>query len=292
MEERLRKLQRLLYKVITAPEGVESALETEGRSLPAGGLSEIIVGDERLGPAERLAIYADAYFYRLLECLKDDFPAVAGMVGAERFHELIRGYLAACPPFHSSVVYAGQFLPDFLRGHRALEQWPFLAEVARLEWSLIEVFQAPDAVTLKAQDLRAIASERWPELHLRTPPALRLVDCRWRVAEALRAIREPKQWQAPEPVAQSLVVWRLNGAVYYREIAPAERNAFSLLAEGASFAAVCEKVAAVCPEGEAIGEINRMLERWLDEGCLMLEDKNLPPRPKPAPKRPPDGPAT
>jgi hypothetical protein len=277
MEERLRELQRLLYKTITAPEGVQCGLQAAHGNLPACDARKLIVDDGRLSPIDRLTIYSDAYFYRLLECLKDDFPAVAGVIGEEKFRELIRAYLAAHPPSHTSITYAGQFLADFICSHPAMAPWPFLTDVARLERTLIEVFQAQDADTLKAADLHGIAPERWPKMRLKTPPALQVVDCRWRVAEVLRAIREEIAWEAPEPVAQSVMVWRLDGAVYYREVALAERKALSLLARGASFAAVCEAIAATCAQDEAVAEINRLLERWVSDRCLMLEHGHVPP---------------
>src|SRR5579875_481000 len=69
MKPDLKRLQILLYRAIT-----------EG---PDGGLGQdfllrMIRGDERLSASERIAIYANAYFYRLLDCLRDDFPATGG----------------------------------------------------------------------------------------------------------------------------------------------------------------------------------------------------------------------
>ncbi len=285
MDESLRKLQTLLYDLITAPEGVRPALKARAPGLPAGGLGEIICGDERLGATDRLGIYADAYFYRLLQCLKVDFPGVAGAIGERRFHKLIRDYLAAYPPFHTSIAYAGRFLADFLRDHR-LRRSPFLADFARLEWTLSEVFQDPDAVTLASDDLRAIPPGQWPSLRLRTPPALRLVECRWRVCQTLRAIREGRDWETPEPGEGTVLVWRADAVVYYRELAREERGAFALLVGGATFSAVCEAVAQAYAEGDPVEEINRLLARWVGDGCLMLEQETASQHKSEATKRP------
>jgi hypothetical protein len=292
MEKSLQSLQRLLYKAITAPEPAGTPAHALGRGLAASRLEAIIAGDERLSAAERLAIYANAYFYRLLECLRDDFPATATIAGAERFLELIRDYLAAYPPSHHSVTYAGRFLADFLCNYHGVQQYPFIADVARLEWTLIEAFQARDAVALKAEVLRAIAPERWPELRFKTPPALSVIDCRWRVTELLRAVQEGNEWRPPEATSQNVVVWRQDATVYYREITRRERDAFSLLAQGSSFAVLCERIAGTRADSKAVQEINRMIERWLADGCLMLDDGAAPARAKAAAKRPPDGPTT
>src|SRR5262249_1323716 len=114
------------------------------RSSRAAVLSGVIRGDERLSALQRLNIYADAYFYRLLDCLKEDFPATAAVTG-DAFEGLVRAYLDKHAPAEPSIFYAGQRLADFLGDHPVGERWPFLAELARLERTLIEVFHAADA---------------------------------------------------------------------------------------------------------------------------------------------------
>src|SRR5271168_2259977 len=152
----LQGTQRLLYRLIVAPSGVADGLRAES-NLPAGGLGAIVRGDRRLSGVERLDIYAEMYFYRLLDCLMEDFPATLTVVGATNFHNLVTGYLLAYPPSHPSVLYAGRHLADFLRAHPLREEWPFIVDLARVERALIEVFHAPDAAALSAEELRAVA---------------------------------------------------------------------------------------------------------------------------------------
>src|SRR5271156_2015518 len=106
---RLRDLQRLLYRLITASDGVSEGLAADS-ALKAGGLNEIIAGDERMGSADRLGIYADAYFFRLLDVCKEDFPATVAAIGEGEFHNLITGYLMAYPSDSPSVLYVGSHL--------------------------------------------------------------------------------------------------------------------------------------------------------------------------------------
>jgi len=83
----------------------------------------VIRGDERLSALQRLKIYADAYFYRLLDCLKEDFPATAAVTG-EAFAGLVRAYLDEHPPTEPSIFYAGRHLADFVGNHALAERWP------------------------------------------------------------------------------------------------------------------------------------------------------------------------
>src|ERR1700730_3510359 len=62
----LKQLQSLLYRLITAPSGVAEGLAAE-RELGAGGLDAIVLGDDRLSSEARVDIYANMYFYRILD---------------------------------------------------------------------------------------------------------------------------------------------------------------------------------------------------------------------------------
>ena len=186
----LAGLQALLYRLITAPEGVAAGLAAESAEGPEI-LADLIESDDRLSAIERLEIYANAYFYRILDCLKEDFPATLATLGADNFHNLVTGYLIEYPPTEPSISYAGRHLAEFLRhdSMRAMiERWPFIAELARLERTLIEVFHAAEAEPLNAEAMRSVAPEDWPALAMRTHPALAIVDCEWRVDELLREV--------------------------------------------------------------------------------------------------------
>jgi hypothetical protein len=268
MRNNLASLQRLLYRLITDPEGVEAALDAE-RALPWGGIGSLIRGDERLSPVDRLRIYADAYFYRLLGVLREDYPATVAVIGDDQFRDVVRAYLAEYPPSRPSISYAGEFLADFLRRHAIARRYPFIADLARLERVLIEVFHGPDASSLSEAQLRAIPPARWPSIRLRAHPAAQVVDVGWRVGEIRRMVDEGKQWCAPAARASRILVWRQNGVTYYRELeGGVESGALDLLLKGATFAALCEAIAAECA-GDAVAEVNRLTRRWLADGLLV-----------------------
>jgi hypothetical protein len=266
----LKNLQALLYRLITAPGGVAEGLAAERESRPGalGELDDVIVGDERLGAVERLEIYANAYFYRILDCLKEDFPATLAVVGADNFHNLITGYLVEHPPTEPSIFYAGRYLADFLATHPMRARWPYAAQLARLERTLVEIFHAADAPALSAEAIRAIAPAQWPALALRRHPASAILDCQWRVDELRRDIDEGRRLNEPAHAPASVLVWRRNGLVHYRALEAGERAALTLAAEGASFAAMCEAVAAAAEGDDAVGLINRLLGRWLADGLF------------------------
>ncbi len=265
----LNELQRLLYRLITAPDGVADGLKAEPTPLP-GGLEAVIHGDERLSAVERLNIYANGYFYRLLDVLKEDYPATWTVLGADNFHNLVTGYLIECPPTQPSLFYAGEFLADVLAGHPLRQRWPFIVELARLERTIIEVFHAPDTEPLDTATLRAVSPADWPTVTLRTSTALEILDCEWGVSEVLRAIEENREWSPPQHAPVSILVWRQNFQVHRRELDAGERDALRMSRDGASFARICEAIATGSPEKDAVATISRLLTRWLAD-CLLAQ---------------------
>ncbi len=287
----LKALQALLYRLITAPEGVAAGLAAERASGPEV-LDHLIESDDRLSATERLEIYANAYFYRILDCLKEDFPATLATLGADDFHNLITAYLIEYPPTEPSISYVGRHLAEFLR-HRSMratvERWPFIAELARLERTLIEIFHAAEAEPLDAGTIRSVAPDDWPALAMRTHPALAIVDCQWRVDELLGEVQGgagegDRPLGAPAHAPVSVLVWRQNSRVHYRALERPERAALEVASAGATFATICKTVAAACGRDQLgsddqpgstdpVALINRLLARWVAEGLLVLADK-------------------
>jgi hypothetical protein len=265
---RLSDLQGLLYRLITAPEGVAQGLAAE-RRLPAGGISSIIRGDDRLTAQERVGIYADMYFYRLLAVLKEDYRGVLKVIGATGFHNLVTGYLFAHPPTYPSVSEAGRNLARYIRRDPIRRRFPFLADLAALERALVDSFVAADAAALDSSALRIVKPKAWPRMRLRTHPATLIVGFDWTVAPLLRAVEEDRDWKTPVRRRSAVLVWRKNASVFYRELESAEWAALEGARRGSSFAAICTAALAELGGDDEVASINRMLERWLADGILV-----------------------
>jgi hypothetical protein len=126
----LRGLQNSVYQL-----GADfwSANDEYGQGRPSCDVGRIIRRDPRLKAVERINIYVNAYFYRLLECLLEEYPATAAVIGSNDFVGLVHDYLACWPPTEPSIFYAGRHLAAFLRNHSLVGRFPFVPELARLE---------------------------------------------------------------------------------------------------------------------------------------------------------------
>jgi hypothetical protein len=263
----LRALQELLYRRITEPERATPG-QSDERGLPPGGVEALVRGDHQLSAVERIGIYADAYFFRLLDCLGEEFPSTLAVLGADNFAALAKRYLLDYPPTEPSILYAGRYLADFLSDHPFVQRWPFITELARLERAVLDVFHAPDAPALDVQALREVPSEEWPAVKLQAHPAVEIVHCKWRLSDILQAVEQGREWNDPEHEDASVLVWRQNAVVYYRSLESLERDALVMVKEGASFALICESVAAGVEETNHVALIGRLMARWLADGII------------------------
>jgi hypothetical protein len=263
----LNQTQTLLWKLITAPEGAAA-----GRAaLPAAeraACESLVRSDHRLSAIERIDIYADMYFYRIRDALKDDFAAVSTVIGEARFHNLITDYLLAHPPTHFSLRYAGEHLPAFLARHDYSERWPYLPDLALLEWGVLEAFDAPDAPVLEAATLQSIPAARWPELRFRLSPSLQRLRLGWTVDEIRRQSEAGLPLGEPRREDTVVRVWRRDWNVLYCRMDAAETAALAAVADGAPFAEACEQILACDATTPGAERAFALVTRWLGDALL------------------------
>jgi hypothetical protein len=222
--------------------------------------------------AERVEIYATGYFYRILEVMKEDFPATLAVVGAENFHNLVTGYLIDYPPTEPSIYFVGKSFARFLAAHPLRERSPFLGDLATLERATLESFHATGAPTLDGDLMRTVTPAAWPALKLCIHPATRLVASSWRIDRLLRTIGDGEAWRIPDREDVIIVVSRRDARVSWRVAEDAERAALLLASEdgGATFAGACEAIAEAALTTEDVAVlINRLLAVWLRDGLFV-----------------------
>jgi hypothetical protein len=269
----LAQTQQLLWKLITAPEGAATGLAALDPAARRAAASLVRSGG-RLSPPERLEIYADMYFYRLRDCLQEDFAAVRAVLGGQWFHNLITDYLIAHPPRHFSLRQAGRQLPAFIDIHAVSSRWPFLGQLAALEWAMLDAFDAADAVPANFAGLQAVPPDDWPQLRFHLVPSLQWMHFDWRVDELWQRVhdRQAPAPEAPRRASTWLRVWRQNLRVFHRTIDPAEAHALLAIAAGEPFALVCERIAQWVPDAAEERAVE-LLGTWMVDGVLCTAER-------------------
>ncbi len=213
-------------------------------------------------PAQRLEVYADAYFLRLRDVLAEDFPRIAKLLGAEAFDRLARGYIKAHPSTDPSVRHLGRAMAEFIRNQDGMPPW--LADLAVLEWARINAFDAPDDEPVTVAKLTAIDPAAWPQLRLVPIGSLEILTAAWPV-HRIWAEESPEDL---EPVQTLMRVWRrADFSVVHASMDERESAAMRGMLVGETFGEICQ-VFADLDEQQAAQEAGALLLRWLEDGII------------------------
>lgn len=111
-----------------------------GAGLPPGLTARNAAEAER-----RFAVYRNNVAVSLAEALASRFPVIQRLVGAEFFAAMARIYAESHRPETPVLLEWGGSFPGFLAGFEPLADYPYMSDVARLEYARGLAFHAADA---------------------------------------------------------------------------------------------------------------------------------------------------
>ena len=237
-------------------------------------IADAIVDAPPLPVLERLGIYANGYRVRLIEALDNTYPLLHRLLGDDDFMAVGKSFVAAHPSVHRSIRWYGRELAEFLSRTPPHADQPIVAELAQLEWTLAEVFDAPDADSVSRAEFAAIDPSAWSELRFAFHPSLRRLPLRWNTAAAWQALNREEVPPHPECAEQPVpwLLWRQDLQNYFRSLAPDEAIALDCALRGGSFGEICEALAERLPEDEIPLRAAGLLGLWADSGIIVAID--------------------
>jgi hypothetical protein len=240
--------------------------ESEPAPVGAAQAEEILTPGPDLDPLGRLEIYRRAYHARLIECLLDDYPAVAAALGETAFDELCRKYIAAHPSTGPNLNAFGRHMASLCR-----DTGPFIADLAALEWAIVEVIHASSADPLTMTGLGEIPASRWAEARLVPTPAFRLLRSAYPVNRYFQAFREGKDPALPELEVSAVAVYRSGPTIWRMDLSEAAFDLLHALTSGESLATSLEGASTALSgvdESEAADRVGRWFRDWVSSGLF------------------------
>jgi len=252
MEHSLKELQRIMWETISRPLTADYNM----RKRWSGGVdasevaSTFVLANETLTSFERLQIYNQQYWYRVLDCFEDDFPGLLAVLGRRKFNRLAREYLQTHPSRSFSLRDLGQFLVPFLEKHRELIEpdAELCFELARFEWAQVVAFDGESFPPISEQHIREVFPE---QLKVSLQPYITMLELNYELDDYSVALtrhqrdrgeagsgkkksaRAPKApWPVPGKV--HLVVHRHENMVYFKRLDAPAFVTLSSLARGRS----------------------------------------------------------
>jgi len=266
---------------------------------------ESVVDAPPLTPAARVKIYRNAYRVRLLDALQDAYPVLFKVLGDEMFEHLGAAFIEAHPSVHRSIRWYGRELGGFLAQRPPYAEQPILAEIARFEWTLSEVFDAADAAPVGREALQAVDPDSWDQLGFVFHPSLRLLDLAWNTVPVWQAmsgdrvpsgdcapggdcapdgdrasggdcapdgdrpsgdVDPPQPEMAETPV--TWLLWRRDLMNRFRSLDVVEKAALETALSGQRFGELCAALGRWLPEEEIPLRAATLIGTWTDSGII------------------------
>jgi hypothetical protein len=229
-----------------------------------------VVGTERVPIATRLSIYGDGYFSRLIEALQANFPVLSELLGEGDFGTLATAYVRAHDSLFFSIRYYGNALADFLASEPQYAGAPVLAELARWEWAMTEVFDAADADPIGLDVVASRAPDQWADMRFDWHPSIRRLALAWNAPQIWNAVSEDDE---PPEVTLNLqpvqwLLWRHELRTYFRSLHSGETEALEAARNGQSFGELCALLCAESSEAEAPVKAAGFLREWISSGLI------------------------
>lgn len=230
---------------------------------------------------DRLRVYAGGYPARLHAALEDAFPAVAHVVGHGAFDALTRRYVRERPPLYYNINDAGAGFSGFLRADALTSGLPFLPDLAELEWSIVEAFNAELRPALDASRIASSAIDDWDRVILRLQPGMRVLTSAWPIREIWEARATPIEAIDIdlEGRGDHVLVYRAGFHPCCESIEPGEAFALGEIRRGRALGDVATDLAARGVGGEAVAS---WFARWMTLGLVVgcEVESGLPARPR------------
>jgi hypothetical protein len=220
---------------------------------------------------ERLQIYHDAYRLRLIDALRNDYPALETYVDDDEFIALAIEFIAEHPSHHPSLRWLGEKLPSFLRQHAHWKERIEVVELAEFEWRQVTAFDAADTPLASIDELCTLPPEQWMTLKLELHPSLQLIHCHSNAPTLWNSLIKDKAAIAIEFTqdTQTWLMWRENLQVVYRPVDAAEAWALKAFITQKNFSDVCEGLCEWFAADQVPMHAAQYLQHWIRGGLVV-----------------------
>lgn len=171
--------------------GMKSWIHPESGAPAAPWVRDLLNPQRGTAGVDRLSVYAGGYRTRTREALEQIYQAVHHLVGDRAFARLAEMYAARVPSHDYNLNLRGRELPQFLATDPLTDSFPFLPDLARLEWQICCAFHASEQPPRDLRELAHSTTEEWARLCLQFQPSVAVVESVWPVLDLWNARTQP-----------------------------------------------------------------------------------------------------
>ena len=160
-----------------------------------------------------LAIYRNNLLATAQQTLKINFPTVLTLIGDDLFNYVCDKLLISSPPKHGDWALWGEDFAILLSGVTQLSNYPFVADIAQVDWIRQQSMREKDSV-MEQKSLQLLATHSIDELYIELSPSQFCIESRYPVIELWRSNQPSVESDYTENIRQqNLKKQYLNSAV-------------------------------------------------------------------------------
>jgi|SRR5678815_5065804 hypothetical protein len=282
---RLADIQRAMAGAIMRPLASGERMQRDSAAVAA----RIIKPNDRLDSFERLQIYNQQYWWRLLGNFGEDFHGLRAVIGQRKFDRLANAYLESCPSTSWSLRDLGSGLESFITAHSEMvaPHQRLALDMVRVEWARVVAFDGPERPRLDPARVAKIPPDR---LRIGVQPYVTLLEL-WHpiddmlgklrnapietgsVSNAVAAVRSRRRkrlFARARKIPIHLAVHRHDLSVYFKRLEPAAYRLLVALRANQTLDAACAQAftgAKELPEQSA-AKVQAWFSNWMRLGWL------------------------
>ena len=261
-----------------------------GRSMEIEA-AEHIVPSPTLRPVERIEIYNQQYWWRILNSLHDTFPLVTRLFGYTDFNLSIAiPYLCKYVPRHWSLHLVGDRLEKWVREEYEASDKHLVLNAVILDWAFTESFFAPALPRLLPDQLPRGGVEALADKQFYLQPAIHLFSHPYDMFGYREFFlkQPPEYWVEHDfpRLEQSrdyhYILYRNKKEdISWLEISLPELHVLSRFKQGATIDVLCDWLEEQDQETceSAMENLHHWFQEWIHRGWLSLGVQNLPKKP-------------
>ncbi len=272
-----------VFRPLTEKDGMQSKW-TDGRAM-TDVADSFIKPNDRLTSFDRLEIYNRVYWFRVLDCLYDDYPGLRAVLGEKKFMALITAYLAKYPSASFTLRNLGSRLEKFIREEPrwVAPRFAIALDMTKFEWAQVVAFDDPANPVITTDDILDTPPNK---LRLGLQPYLSLLELNYAVDEFLLVVkkgesavlrdeasntfeekphsaRRRKVIKMPRRERVCVAVHRYDNSLFYKRLEPEAFAILGNLRRGLSVEKACTR--AITSSKRTKVNWPKQLKDWFDE---------------------------
>ncbi len=271
----LKNLQHWFGSIIERSIDLESRIQPltpSGKPIQEESPHYILPGP-KLQPHQRIEIYNQQYWWRLLNTLQSDFPFLLHLYGYVRFNEEIATpYLERFPPCDWSLDVLGKDLPNWIASYFFDETAPLALAGAEVDYAFVHAFTAAHHSAIQLDTLQnEEAIDRFLNNSQSLQPHITLLHFPFDLISFRDSILEKeidhylgKSLPLTSPSPCFLIIYRCDDfSISMEEICETEFYLLESIQKGKTIESACESL-----DPKYLASLQNWFKKWLENEYL------------------------